>query len=475
MTNTNIVAAIVLGSSKITGIVGTKEIDGSIRVKAHVTQNSSDFIGKGRVLNVEKMTNCLASIKSRLEEQSSCRIKCFYAAIDCQGLRSMTNEVTIHLSTSEIVTDELLNSIVQRNKENKPASREILEAIPHAYRLGAKGTTSTLEPKGMQTDHLQAKFLNIVCNSNTVYTIASCFRRAGIELAGGRLCIGVQHLATVVTNEQERSTGSVIVDMGSETTTVAIYKNKLLNHLVVLPLGSDSITRDIENVFNVERDEAEHLKRAFGYPSDEMMEDKDSTIALRDGGRTKKYSELANIIDARMEEIVQNVKHQIGLTGFTHEQLVNGIYICGGGAQMKDIINAFKNHFKEWNVRIVKSTTRLNVACSEHNFNANGSYNTALGLINNAEINCYGGEYRGIFDVDEPTEEEKLAEERKKAEEAARLKAAEEKAASLAAEKEAAEKKAAEDAAKKKPRVQLGGFFSKVGKVLKDIVTEHDE
>lgn len=475
MTNTNIVAAIVFGSSKITGIVGTKEIDGSIRVKAHVAQNSSDFIGKGRVLNVEKMTNCLSSIKSRLEEQSSCRIKCFYAAVDCQGLRSMTNEVTIHLSTSEIVTDELLMSIEQRNKEGKPATREILEAIPLTYRLGSKGTTGTLEPKGMQTDHLQAKFLNIVCNSNTVATITSCFRKAGIELVKGRLYIGVQHLATVITNEQERSTGAVIVDMGSETTTVAVYKGKLLRHLVVIPLGSDSITRDIENVFNVERDEAEHLKRTFGYPSDEMMEDKDSTIALRDGGRIKKYSELANIIDARMEEIVQNVKHQIGLTGLTHEHLVNGIYICGGGAQMKDIINAFKNHFKEWNVRIVKNTTRLVVACSDHNFNATGSYNTALGLINNADVNCYGGEYRGLFGEDEPTEEEKAAEAAKKAAEEERLRLAELEAARIAAEKAAAEKAAAEEAAKNKTGVKLGNWFRKAGKKLAELVSENEE
>lgn len=471
MSNINIVAAIVLGSSKITGIVGTKEIDGSIRVKAHVAHSSSDFIGKGRVLNVEKMTSCLNSIKARLEEQSSFRIKSFYAAIDCQGLRSVTNEVAIHLSTSEIVTDELLASIGVRNKEGKPTDRDILEAIPLEYRLGTTATQVTLEPKGMQTDHLQAKFLNIICNSNTVATIASCFRKAGIELAGGRLCIAAQHLATVVTNEQERTTGSVIVDMGSETTTVAIYKSKLLRHLVVIPLGSNSITRDIENVFNVEHDEAEHLKRTYGYPVLEEVDDKEE-IHLRDGGRVKKYADLANIIDARVEEIVQNVKHQIDISGFNHETLVNGIYVCGGGAQMKNILSAFKHHFKEWNVRIVRNATRLTVICSDHNFNESGIYNTAIGLVENGEAICYGGEYRGLFTEDpEPTPEEL---EKKAAEEAAQ------KAAEEAAQKAAEEaQKAAEEAARKeeearRKKERRSKFFGKIVNTLKILVSDED-
>lgn len=445
MNTPNIVAAIVLGSSRIIGIVGSKEIDGTIRVKSHATQSSADFVGKGRVLNVEKMTSCLTSIKARLEEQSGCKIKCFYVAIDCQGLRSVINEVSIHLPSSEIVTDELLASIVVRNKENNPPERLILSANPLEYRLGASGSQVSLEPKGMQTDHLQAKFLNIVCNSNTINTINTCFRKAGIEIAGGRFLIASELLASIVTNEQERTTGCAVIDFGSETTTVAVYKGKLLRHLIVIPLGSNNITRDIENVFNVEKDEAEHLKRTYGYPALDDIDDKEE-IHLRDGGRVKKLSELANIIDARVEEIVQNVKHQVDITNYTYETLVNGIYICGGGAQMKNILSAFKNHFKdEWNVRIVKNANRLSVACSEPNFNENGYYNIALSIIDSAEAECYAGEYKGLFnDIDNelPTEDPaaKAAEE-EAARKAAEEKAAEEEAARIAAEEEAARKK----------------------------------
>lgn len=466
MNNTNIIAAIVLGSSRITGIVGTKEIDGSIRVKGHVALPSSDFIGKGRVLNIEKMTTCLSNIKAHLEEEASCRLKCFYVAIDCQGLRSMTNEVSCQLPQSEIVSDDMLASISMRNKEANPADREILEAIALEYRLG---TVTTLEPKGMSSDRLQARFLNVTCNTHSISTIRNCFRKAGIEVAGSRFCIAAEQLASIITTEQERTSGCAFVDMGSETTTVAIYKNKLLRHLVTIPLGSANITRDIMNVFNVEQDEAENFKCTYGYPELEEIDDKDE-IHLRDGGRVKKLSDLADIIDARVEEIVQNIKHQIEISGYTNDTLVNGLYVCGGGAQMKNIQSAFTSHFKDWNVRIIKNCTRPVAVCSDKKFNESGIFNTGLAIIDNADINCYGGDYQGLFNT-EPTPEELEA---KRLEEEAAAKKAEEEAAAKKAEEEAAAAAAAE-AAKKKGPSKLGKFFKNVMKKAANLVSEDED
>lgn len=511
-TNPKIVAAIVLGSSKITGLVGTKDIDGTIRIKANIAQPSADFIGKGRVLNVEKMTACLQGIRSRLEEKASCRIKCFYVAIDCLGLRSVTNEVSIQLPNMELVTEELLSSINVRNREGKPAGREILEAIPLKYVLG---TQTTHEPRGMETNNLQAKYLNIICNTNTISTIANCFRRANIEIAESRLHIGAMHLASAITTEQERAAGCAIVDMGSETTTVAVYKGKFLRHLVVIPLGSNSITRDIENVFFVERDEAEHLKVNYGYPEADHINDKEE-FNLRDGGRKKKYSELANIIDARVEEIVQNVKHQIELSGYNFESLVNGLILCGGGSQMKNIAEAYKHHFKEWNVRVVKNASRFTIV--PKNFNDNGAYNAALGIVDNATVNCFGGEYGGLFGGDEiltpeelaakeakEAEEKRLAEEKRKAEE---KRIADEQARIANAQKtpeelsrDSARQALAQAAANNIPNIAdieddeddddeeeekpvrkkskkvkkpsgISSFFGKIGKALQDLVSE---
>lgn len=382
------VAAIVLGSSKVTGIVGRKEPEGIINVLAYVAIPSVDFINKGCVFNVEKMTTNLKTIRERLEEQVNRSIGRFYVAIDCKATRSIIHSINKEYHERLTITQELLDNLLVLNREEKAADRLYLESIPFEYKLG---TIVTTEPLGVMTESIHTQFLNISCNATTVETIETCFRKAGLPIE--RTTLAATQLATVVTSEQERTSGCVFVDMGSETTTVAVYKGKLLRHLAVIPLGGANITRDIANILNCEESEAETLKRTYGYPDIQHPDDdSDQIIPLRDGNRTYKQGDLYDIIGARVEEIVQNIKHQIDLSGFTRENLVNGLFLIGGAAQLPNIGRAFDAHFKDWNIRFSKTPTRLSVSCENRNFNDGGTFNVALAMVVNGEANCNAGE-----------------------------------------------------------------------------------
>lgn len=388
--NNGFVAAFVLGSSKVTGIVGRKEPEGIINVLAYAATPSIDFVNKGRVFNVEKMISNLRVIRELLEEQVNCTLSQAYLAIDCMGIRSTLNTVAKTYNERLTISAEIQQQLLLTNNEGRPADRLFLETIPLEYQLGSITTT---EPLGVMTDSVRANFLNIVCNSTAIETIENCFHKANIPLV--RTTLAATQLAGVVTSEQERTSGCVYIDMGSETTTVAVYKGKLLRHLAVIPLGGANITRDIAKVFNCEEAEAEELKRQYGYPDFEKIEAQGGEqITLRDGGRARPLSELAEIIDARVEEIVQNIKHQVEISGYNRDNLVNGLYIIGGGAQLPDIDRAFNHHFENWNVRILKTPTRLSVKCLDRNFNDSGIYNVALALVENGTENCNGGERR---------------------------------------------------------------------------------
>lgn len=410
------VAAIVLGSSKVTGLVGRKEPDGNIRVLSYVAHAATDFVSKGRIFNVEKATSCFKAIREQLEEQVNRTINPFYVAIDCMGTRSVLNNIEKAYHERLTITQEILDSLLLLNREGKPIDRIYLDAIPLEYKLGSITTT---EPLGVMTESIRTQYLNISCNAVAVETIESCFRKAGITIA--RTQLAATQLATVVTSEQERTSGAVFIDMGSETTTVAVYKGKLLRHLAVIPLGGANITRDIATVLNCEEGEAEKLKRTYGYPDFKELEERESEmIYLRDGGRAVKETELAEIIEARVEEIVQNIKHQVELSGYNRENLVNGLFIIGGGAQLANLPTAFDNHFKEWNIRFLKTPSRLSVTVENKNFNEAGIYNVALALVENGEANSNAGARATqgeLFPEDQPVVEVKPAEEVKPVEE----------------------------------------------------------
>ena len=267
----------------------------------------------------------------------------------------------------------------------------------------------------------------------------------------------------MVTSEQERTSGCVFVDMGSETTTVAVYKGKLLRHLAVIPLGGANITRDIANILNCEESEAETLKRTYGYPDIQHPDDdSDQIIPLRDGNRTYKQGDLYDIIGARVEEIVQNIKHQIDLSGFTRENLVNGLFLIGGAAQLPNIGRAFDAHFKDWNIRFSKTPTRLSVSCENRNFNDGGTFNVALAMVVNGEANCNAGERTVQKDLFESHPTPTPADP------------APESAPTPAPEPESEPQEPTPTVKEKSKTSIFSKFFSKTKKTLSGLVTEED-
>lgn len=387
MPQDSFIAAIVLGSFQTTGIVGQKTTDGSIKVLSFTSALSSEFISKGRVYNLEKMTNCLKNIKEHLEEQINCNIGKFYVSVNCMGIRSVTNSVTIPFSSRETITPDVVRMVLEHNQETRSNDHLYLEAIPLEYRVG---TMITNEPVGMQSDNIRADFLNISCNSTVIETIETCFRRAGITIA--KLTLSTTDLGNVIPTEQERNSGCIFVDMGSQTTTVAVYKSRLLRHLAVVPLGSDNITQDIVKVFNCDENRAEELKRTYGYPDFQNLDDSEENHIVLEGGRKYSQKSLAEIIEARVEEIIQNVAEQAKRANISFDKLVNGVIVTGGAAQLRNISKAFEQHFKDLNLRIVNTPPRLSVIADDHRFNQSGTYNVGLAIIETGEIDCNGGE-----------------------------------------------------------------------------------
>ena len=384
--NSPFYAAIAIGSTKVTGMVGRVDSEGAVNVLSYVAVSSADFIRKGRVYNVDKMTQCLKNIRERMENQLNCNIKQVYVALNCQGMRSTTHLEERSFPQRITVQQELIESLKADNRDKIPQDQILIDTLPLEYTMGA---FSTNEPVGVMSDRIRAQFLNIICNTVAIESIESCFRKAGLPIV--RHTMAADRLAAVMTGEQERSTGCVFVDMGSETTTVAVYRGKLLRHFAVLPLGGLNITRDIAGIFNCEESEAEEFKRTYGYPESSRNEDNGEVIHLRDGGRARPLSELYDIIEARTSEIVQNIKAQIEYAGYDSDTLVNGLYVTGGAALLPHINVAFAQHFSNWNVHFDRLPNALNIRCNEPLFNENAVYNVVLSVVRNADTNCNAG------------------------------------------------------------------------------------
>lgn len=451
MATTDFIAAIELSSSKIAGIAGKKNNDGSISVLAYASENASAFMHKGVVRNIDKTAQALTSIINKLEMQLHNSIAKVYVGIGGQSLRTVENGVSRTLEEEGIISQELIDAICDENLEVPLAELDVLDVAPQEYLID---NTMQIDPVGVTGKHITAQFLNIAARPSLKKNLELSFEQAKIEIAD--IIIAPIATAKAVLTENEMRSGCALVDFGADTTTVSVYKNNILRYLCVLPLGGNSITRDITSL-KMEEEDAEKLKLQYGDVLYEEGENSESPVTVQlEDGQSIPLSELNDIIDARAEEILANVWNQLQLSGY-ETKLFAGIVFTGGGSNLKNLEEAFRKLSKVEKVKTAKFI-QGNVQGNADAIKKDGMQNTLLGLLLAGNENCCLQE--AIKPTQQPTPQPSQPidmfsndKELKQQEEAARLaKAQREKEEKERKERERKEKERLEKEKKKKEK-----------------------
>lgn len=379
------IVAIELGSSKVVGVAGVKRLDGKIEVTAHVQQDAATFIRKGIIRNEDQAIACIQNIIAKLKEKLQKEITQVYVCYSGQGVHSVHNEVNRLFENDHKIVKEDIDSIYAENLNHVYEGQRILDAIPQEFTVG---TQKLMDAVGVLSSNVTGRYLNIVAKSKLRNYLENCFNEVGgVRVAEYRLTPLV--VADQLLNEAQKNSGCVLVDIGADTTTVSIYKSKLLRFLSVIPLGSDNITKDIMTL-QMEHNDAEELKVSkFGEPYASFSEEEgESVVKTTADGVEIKRKTLSSVIDARLTEILINVKQQINESKYARESLVAGAFLTGGGANMPNITNVFTEV-----VGIDKVTVRKNSQSADYILpvgikNTEARYLAALGLIANANQNC---------------------------------------------------------------------------------------
>ena len=377
------IVAIELGSSKMTGIAGQKNLDGSINVLAVVKEDSSSFIRKGVVYNIDKTAQCLTSIVKKLENQLKTEVLQVYVGVGGQSIRSVKNVIAKDLPVETIITQDMVIELMDANRSMVYQDQEILDAAAQEYKVGSQ---FQLDPVGIQANRLEGNFLNILERKAFYKNLNKCFETAGISVA--EMYLAPLALADSVLTEAEKRSGCALVDMGADTTTVSVYSKNILRHLAVIPLGSNNITKDIATL-QMEESDAEKMKLKYGSAFTDNSEIDSELKYSIDSDRQVESRKFIEIVEGRLEEIIENVWYQI--PSEYYDKLLGGIILTGGGSNMKNIEKAFSNHTHVEKIRVAKFVTQTVISNNQDIKSHNGMMNTVLGLLIKGDINCAGG------------------------------------------------------------------------------------
>lgn len=337
-TEKDIIVAVELGSSAIRAVAGRRELDGTMHVLAVAQETDACAIRRGVVDNIDRTAQALQNVLRRLSEHLDMQITQVYIGLGGQSLHTTSNPVVYPLAQKAIVTDAVIQRIDDMNRAQQYPNMEILEAVPQEYSTDNRSGVTT--PVGMEAEIIRAKFINVLANVRLMDRIGQSLDRAGIRMAEDELLISPLCLAQHLLTDSERRAGCALVDIGAETTTVAIYTKDTLRHLVVIPLGGNNATADIA-FSGADSEEAESLKRKYGTaycPDPKEGGDTADTMLSLSYERSISKSSLMGIVEARYQEIIANVWEHIRPYCDNH---LSSIVFTGGGSRLSDLTTAF--------------------------------------------------------------------------------------------------------------------------------------
>ncbi len=336
MESSEIIVGLDIGSTKIACIVGRKNEYGKVEI---LGMGRADSLGvnRGVVENIQYTVNSIEQAVKEASLSSDVNIKIVNVGIAGQHIRSLQHRGNIMRNSidEEIEQADVDNLVENMYKLALPPGEEIIDVIPQEFIID--GQQGIREPIGMSGNCLEANFHIITGKLAAAKNIDKCVTKAGLTISD--VILEPLASAEAVLSEQEKEAGVVLVDIGGGTTDLAIFQDEIIRHTAVIPLGGNVITEDIKEGCSIIRNQAEALKKSFG--SALASENKDEEIVSIPGlkGREPKeisLKNLAHIIQARMEELVEHIYYEIKTSGF-EKKLIAGIVLTGGGSQLKHV------------------------------------------------------------------------------------------------------------------------------------------
>ncbi len=336
MENEKIVVGLDIGTTKICAIVGRKNEFGKLEVLG-MGKAESEGVVKGIVFNIDKTVYAIEKAIKEASDQAGVDIRVVNVGIAGQHIRSFIQHggITRQSKEDEITVEDVERLTQDMYRMVVPPGSQIIHVMPQDYMVDYE--EGIKEPVGMSGVRLEADFHIITAQTNAIQNINKCVRRAGLEIQD--LILEPLASSLAVLSEDEKQAGVCLIDIGGGTTDIAIFYDNIIRHTAVIPFGGNIVTNDIKQGLMVLPQQAEQLKTRFGKAIAE--EASPNEIVSIPGIRNRPSKEisvknLANIIQARMEEIIEMAHAEIISSGYENK-LGGGIVITGGGALLANL------------------------------------------------------------------------------------------------------------------------------------------
>ena len=289
---------------------------------------------KGNIIDVDETISNISAALEDAERMSGAPIHHVFVGISGSHVESFDSKGVIAISHagSEIIEDDINRVLEAAQAVNMPSNRRILRIIPKSFSIDDQ--RGIKNPVGMIGVRLEVDAHIITGQSTVVKNLEKSVHQAGVDIDD--LIPSSLAAAEAVLSRRQKELGVLVVDIGSGSTSVAVYEEGATLHTASLPVGGESVTNDVAIGLRTSIDTAEKIKIEYGNTSPEDVNDRETIdLSLISKIDTQKVSKkhLAEIIQARYHEIFVMVKDELRSIG-RDGMLPAGAILTGAGVKM---------------------------------------------------------------------------------------------------------------------------------------------
>ena len=232
----------------------------------------------------------------------------------------------------DIEPDDLRYAVELAARVRLEEDRLVLQLCPQDFTLD--GRAGYRNPKGILCARLEANIHVVTASLQDHQGIVSAVHQAHLAVEES-IFEGIAAAYAAVLPE-DRARGVVLIDMGAQSTHLAVYDGDALLLAASIPLGGEHFTRDVSWLLKVNYEDAENLKRQYGCAITGLASDH-SLIEIPSaegrGMREAPRNQLNEILEARAEDIFERIYAEILRVGM-EQSLLEGAVLTGGGGML---------------------------------------------------------------------------------------------------------------------------------------------
>jgi cell division protein FtsA len=329
------VASLDMGSE--TMVMALAELSaGRIQV-TDVEQVDSGGIERGRVKDEKLVKAATRRLLDAFRHEHGMEIDSLRVSLPATWLKRVVVKESLAFSRSRAIAGADLKELEKQCRLALPDDgREPVTLLPLSYTLDGE---ETCDPLGRSARRVEARYACYLARESEMEATRAWLAGLGVERV--EFHAEVEAVGQALAMKRGNLPDCALIDLGANSTKLFVFREGRIVHDVELPLGSETIDRDIHVAFLRPLDSIEHpfdvahrLKHEHG-SAIRVMEN-NGKIIIPGTKYSMELHALLHVEQCRLEELLEGAIFQVQRGGY-YRTLPGGILLTGGGSRVKGV------------------------------------------------------------------------------------------------------------------------------------------